>query len=188
MRTCAQKMWRVPSGAAARGDLSPPGWRVERLRGEKLARLKRRALVVAGAYVGLLALWVLALAGLKLRLTWLESRLAAVQPASNAVQAGDLRWKHLGPAIDPSTYAIETLLQVYECLPPGDVIRLTSYNASLAGQPSLGILGEAPSAAIAVEFTEKLKVQPGLRKFHLKASPPAILPNGHASFRVEGNL
>ncbi len=175
----------VPAAAAVRGDLSPPSWRTERLRVEKLARLKRRVVTGAAVYVGLLALWALALAGLKLRLMWIESRLAAVQPASNAVQAGNLRWKHLGPAIDPTRYAIETLLQVYECLPPGDLIRLTNYNASLTG---LTIQGEAPSPAAAVEFTEKLKVQPGLRRFHLKASPPAILPNGHGSFRVEGAL
>jgi hypothetical protein len=86
----------IPSGAAVSGDLSPPGWRTERLRIEGLARLKRRVFAVACAYVGLLVLGILALAGLKLRLMWLNSQLAAVRPASEAVQAGDLRHHHPG--------------------------------------------------------------------------------------------
>jgi hypothetical protein len=174
----------VPSALATTGDLSPPAWRTERLRMERAARLKKRILAIAGTYVGLLVLAMLALAGLKLRLMWLESRLAAVQPASNAVQAGQVRWKNLGPAIDPSHYLIETLKQVCECLPPGDTIRLTNFEASLNDITT--IQGEAPSAAAAVEFTEKLKARPELHRFRLQADPPAVLPNGHASFRIKG--
>jgi hypothetical protein len=173
----------VPVQSAATGDLSPPAWRTEHLRAERLLRLKRRVLAGAYAYVGLLVLGILALAGLKIRLMWLDAQLAAVRPASEAVQAGDLRWRNLAPAIDPSRYVIETLLQVYECLPPGDTILLTSFDASLNG---VTIQGEAPSATAAVEFTEKLKSRGELRKFHLKSEPPAILPTGHARFRVVG--
>lgn len=173
----------VPSSIAVSGDLSPPGWRIERLRVERIERLKRRAITIAGVYIALLVLGVLALAGLKLRLSWLESRLAAVLPDAEAVQAGDVRWKNLGPAIDPSSYLVEDLMQVCDCLPPGDVIRLTSFDASLNG---ITIQGEAPNSDAAVEFTEKLKAKPELRKFRLKADPPAFLPNGHARFRVSG--
>jgi hypothetical protein len=174
----------LPVDTAARGDLSPASWRVERQRGEGQARLKRRVLMAAAAYIGLLVLGVLALAALKLRLLWLEARLAAVRPAAAQVQAGDLRWRSLAPAIDPTRYTIETLWQVFQCLPPGDTVRLTNYNASLNGITS--VQGEAPSGSAAVEFTERLKARPELRRFHLKAEPPTILPNGHASFKITG--
>jgi hypothetical protein len=174
----------LPVDAAARGDLSPASWRAERERGEGLARLKHRVFAAGAVYIGLLLLGVLALAGLKLRLLWLEARLTAVRPAAATVQAGDLRWRNLAPAIDPARYMIETLWQVFQCLPPGDTIRLTNYNASLNG---ISVQGEAPSGSAAVEFTERLKGRPELRKFHLKAEPPVILPTGHASFRITGN-
>jgi hypothetical protein len=174
----------LPVDAAAHGDLSPASWRAARQRGEGLVRFKRRVLMAAGVYIGLLVLGVLALAALKLRLLWLEARLTAVRPAAAQVQAGDLRWRNLAPAIDPSRYMIETLWQVFQCLPPGDTIRLTNYNASLHG---ISVQGEAPSGSAAVEFTERLKARPELRKFRLQAEPPTILPNGHASFRITGN-
>lgn len=173
----------LPVAGAAAGDLSPPGWRNERLRVEKIARLKRRVLAGAAVYIGLLVLGLLALGALKLRLTWLKNRVAAVQPAAEAAQQGELRWKTMAPAVDPASYVIETLWQVYDCLPPGDIIRLTSFDSSLG---TVGINGEAPSPAAAVEFTEKLKARPELQKYHLNAAPLTILPNGHAKFGVSG--
>ena len=172
----------VPVAAAESGDLSPPGWRTERLRIAGQVRLKRRLMAAAGVYIGLLVLGVLALVALKIRLVWLESQNASVRPASEAAQAAELRWRNLGPAIDPSHYAIETLFQVSDCLPPGDSVRLTSFDASL---DSINIQGEAPTPAAAVEFTEKLKARPELRKFHLKSEPPAIVP-GHVRLRIGG--
>ncbi len=172
----------VPVGAAAGGDLSPPGWRTERLRLAGQVRLKRRVLAVAAVYVGLLVLGVLTLGFLKIRLLWLDSQLAAIRPGAEAVQTAQVHWKNLAPAIDKDRYVIEILSEVYECLPPNDTIRLTNFRTS---PDDLAVKGEAPSPAAAVEFTEKLKVRPGLRKFRLKSEPLTIAP-GHVTFGISG--
>jgi len=166
------------------GDLSPPQWRAERQRVVRVTTLKRRLLAGAGAYLALLLLAVLAVAGYKLRLDWLETRLNAVRPRAEAVQAAEQHWKALLPAVDPSRYVVEILLQVSECLPPGDTVRLTAFDAT---PDNVTIQGEAPSPAAAVEFSEKLKARQDLRRYHFKADPPGILPNGHARFHIIGN-
>lgn len=166
------------------GDLAPPHWRAERQRVNRLADFKRRLLIGAGIYVGILLLGLLAVAALRIRLGWINSRLDAVRPAAEAVQVAEQHWKALLPAVDPSRYVIETMLQVYECLPPGNAVRLTSFSWNRDG---VVIQGEAPSPAVAAEFSEKLKARPGLKRLHFRADAPEILSDGHARFRIAGS-
>jgi hypothetical protein len=137
-----------------------------------------------GIYAGILLLGLLAVAALRIRLGWINSRLEAVRPAAEAVQVAEQHWKALLPAVDPGHYVIETLWQVYQCLPPGDTVRLTSF---VWNRDGVVIQGEAPSPAAAVEFSEKLKASPGLKRLHFRADAPEILSDGHARFRIAGS-
>jgi hypothetical protein len=72
---------------------------------------------------------------------------------------------------------------LFESLPNADV-RITQFNQS-ARQISLD--GEANSAALVYQFAEKVKKNPGLQAFQFDlATPPRLLPNEHAQFRLEG--
>ena len=167
------------------GDLSPAHWRAERLRGERVARLRQRLLVGAAIYGALLVLGFLWLGVLKFQGSRLDSKLTALRPAADESKAADAHWRALAPAIQPERYLVETVQKVYDCLPPGDTVRLTAIDFT---SHSLAIQGEAPSPATAVDFTDKLKTHPALRQYHLEAEPPSSLPSGRAVFRIKGNL
>ncbi len=174
----------LAASAGATGDLSPAHWRTERLRGERMARLRQRALLGAAIYGGALALAFLWVGVLKFQVSRLDAKLAAVRPVAAEAQAADAHWKTLAPAIQPSRYVVETVQQIYDCLPPGDTVRLTAIDFTRI----LDVQGEAPSPGAAVDFTDKLKAAPALRPYHLEAEPPKSLPSGRAGFRITGTL
>ena len=174
------------AGAAAAGragDLSPAGWRAERLRGERTVRVRRRVLLGVGIYLGLLLLGFVALGVMRLRVGWQQSRLAALRPLSEQAQQADARWRKLAPAVDPSRSVVETLFQVYQCLPADNSVLLTAFDQSPA---KVEIQGEAPAPSDADDFVVKIKALPGLRAYRFEADPLSILPNGHARFHVIG--
>ena len=173
------------AAAAGNADLSPPGWRAERMRGEKFARLRQRIVLGVGIYLGLLLLAFLALGVMRLRVGWQRSRTEKLRPQAAYSQQADARWQVLAPAVDPSRYVAETFFQVYQCLPADGSVLLTAYDQTL---DKVEIQGEAPSPSQADDFTVKLKARPELRAYRFDADPPAILPNGHARFRLTGTL
>ena len=174
----------VPDGERD-GDLSPPRWREERLRGERRARIQHRVLLGAATYAGLVVLAFLWLGVLKVQTNRLDGQLRKLRPLADASQAGATRWKTLSPAFDWTRFLVESLREVHDCLPPGDTIRLTSFDVTNRG---LDLQGEAPSAAVAIDFTEKLRTRPELKYFHFTADPPVIQANGRARFRATGNF
>ncbi len=167
------------------GDLSPAGWRTERLRGERMARLRQRLLLGAAIYGAALLLAFLWLGVLKLQSVRLDSKLDAVRPVAASAREADAHWRTLAPAVQPSRYMVEAVQQIYDCLPPGDTVRWTAIDFSSRG---LSVQGEAPSPSTAVDFTDKLKANPALKPYHLTAEPPQPLPNGRAVFRIKGTL
>ena len=62
-------------------------------------------------------------------------------------------------------------------------VQITIYDQTAR---SIAVQGEAPSAALAYQFAEKVKKNSDLRAFAFDLGPPRILPNGHAQFRLEG--
>ncbi len=167
------------------GDLSPSHWRTERLRGERMARLRQRVLLGAAIYGVMLVLAFLWLGVLKFQVSRLDSKLAAIRPVAAEAQAADAHWRTLAPAIQPPRYLVEAAQQIYDCLPPGDTVRWTAIDFT---PRSIALQGEAPSASEAVDFTDKLKVNPALRAYHLEAEPPTSLPSGRVVFRIKGSL
>ena len=166
------------------GDLSPASWRAERLRGARMARLRRRLLTGAAVYVGLIVLGFLWLGVLKFQVSRLDSRLDAARPLAAESKDADTHWRKLASAVQPSRYLVDVVQQIYECLPPNDSVRLTSIELTRI----LDVQGEAPSPAAAVDFTDKLKASSALKPYHLEADPPKSLPSGRAAFRIKGNL
>ncbi|HWL53520.1 MAG TPA: hypothetical protein VNQ90_13875 [Chthoniobacteraceae bacterium] len=163
-------------------DLSPPGWRVLRRKAQNRLRLKKQLLIVAAVYAVVVA-GFLGWSFLKrMELRRIESRLLAAQPEAEERLARELRWRTLAPAIDPDRSTVELLFRIQQCLPSQEV-RITEFEQT---PKSFMITGEAPSAAEAVGFLEKLKSSEGLREFELHADPPTLLPNDHAQFRIFG--
>ena len=50
------------------------------------------------------------------------------------------------------------------------------------------MVGEAPTASVAIDYMAKLKAEPGLDAFTIDAKPPQLLPNDHAQFNINGKL
>jgi hypothetical protein len=71
---------------------------------------------------------------------------------------------------------------LFESLPSPEV-RITVYDQSAR---NISVQGEAPSAALAYQFAEKVKKHPDLQAFTFNLGTPRILPNDHAQFRLEG--
>lgn len=168
-----------------KGDLSPPHWRVERLRSVRAARLKQRIWLGAGIYVGLLVLAFVAVGVLKFQVSRLDAKLSAGKPDQEFIIAAEQKWKTLAPATQPNRFLAEILLQVSECLPPNDAIQLTAFDLTPG---TVAIQGEAPSTAAAVDFTEKLRARAELKIFQFTAQPPSSLSSGRARFNVSGRL
>ena len=172
-------------GGGGGGDLSPAGWRAERLRGERTARLRRRLLLGLGVYLALLALLFVG-AGIQwVRVRTQRNHLARLRPQAEFSQNATTHWRTLAPAIDPARYLTETMREVYECLPADSSVLWTGFDLT---PRTLTVTGEAPDVSAAVDFTEKLQARPGLRAYRFTAEPPAALPNGKARFHVTGTL
>ena len=153
------------------GDLSPAGWQAERLRDERRALLRRRVLLGLGIYGGILLLAFLWLGVRQWQVNHLDSRLATTKPLAQYSRDAGERWHALGPAVEPPQYLAEVMEDVYDALPPNDVIRLTGFDLTTRG---LTVKGEAPSSTAAVEYAEKLRGLSTLRSFHLEADPPTL--------------
>ena len=163
-------------------NLLPESWR---RRTAQLARQKewrKRLLIAGGAYAGLLLLFFLYLLILRLQISRLDRRIERDAPRTEFVKQTEAKWKALAPALDPHYYPIEVLLHLFQSLPTPDV-RITTYSQSAR---QISVDGEAPSAALAYQFADKVKKNPELQAFRFDMAAPRILPNDHAQFRLEG--
>lgn len=168
--------------ATTKLNLLPESWRLQRRDLVRLGEWKKRLILAGAIYVGVLLLFAAYVLVLRLQLGRLTSRIARDAPKTEFIQKTETKWKALLPAIDPHYYPIEVLQHLFESLPSADV-QITQFNQS-ARQVSVD--GEAKSAALAYEFADKVKKNPGLQTFHFDMAAPRILPNEHAQFRLEG--
>ena len=177
------------AAAAARsgevGDLSLPGWRTERLRGERMARLRRRLWLGLGLYLLLLALAFIGIGVLAVKRNVQRAHIGRLRPLADYADASNTHWRKLAPAIDPTHYLTETMNEVYACLPPDSSVLWTGFDLT---PRTISIQGEAPSPSAAVDFTDKLKARAGLRMYRFEVEPPAALANGRARFRITGTM
>ena len=166
------------------GNLLPPSWENEARRLERSVRLKGRLQIAAVAYLVIVAMAFVYLAWMKRRVQKLDAQLAVLQPQLEQSVERKARWDALSPAIDPSRYTVEILLQLFNDLPSSEV-HFTSFDHTPA---QFMIEGEAPTAAPFIEYVEKLKSEKALDQFKIEAGPPVFLPNGAAHFRIFGKI
>jgi hypothetical protein len=166
------------------GNLLPPDWAAQRNKAQRSERMQQRLLLAAVVYLLLIAAGFLYLAWTKRRLQGLDREVARMRPLIEATQARQNRWQALAPAVDPARYAVEIVWLVYKSR-PGPQVHITQ----LDYQPAqFMVTGEAPSAAVAIDFAERLRTEPGLQDYRIEAGPPQILPNETAQFRIFGKL
>ncbi|HEV7868369.1 MAG TPA: hypothetical protein VGO90_11855 [Chthoniobacteraceae bacterium] len=166
------------------GNLVPAAWQADARRLKSGERLQQRLLLGAVLYLLLVAGAFVYLAWLKNESQKLAMQVAATQPQLKAIQESELRWNELRPAFDPSRSTIEILHQIHKNLPSAEVL-ITEFEHS----PSQWkVVGEAPSAILAIEYVQKLKGEKELEAWTITSGEPDLLPNEHAKFSVFGRL
>jgi len=168
--------------ASVKLNLLPESWRQKRLQLVRRSEWRKRLIQAGGAYAGVMLLFLAYLVYLRTAVGHLDRLIARDNPQTEFVRETNTAWKALAPAIDSRYYPVEVLLHLFESLPSPDV-RITAYNQSAH---QILIDGEANSAALAYQFADKVKKNPGLQIFRFDMAAPRILPNDHAQFRLEG--
>ena len=163
-------------------DLAPEAWRKQRSTLVRQKEWRRRLLWAGGAYAAAFLLFALYVVIIRFQVGRLEKVIRRDAPKVEFIKSTEADWKALSPAIDPHYYPIEVLLHLFESLPNPEV-RITVYDQSAR---NISVQGEAPSAALAYQFAEKVKKHPDLQAFIFNLGTPRILPNDHAQFRLEG--
>ena len=165
-------------------NLVPPSWESDLARGNRAAQWKSRLIGGAVIYLLIVVLAFVYLGWLKAKAEKIDVRYRAMQPILQQVQARENLWKTLAPAVDPSRYAVELLYQASRNLPT-DGIRITEFDLQ---STQWRIIGEAPSANLAIDYVSRLKAEKELKTFLIDAKPPQLLPNEHAQFTIYGKL
>ncbi len=165
-----------------RGNLVPASWQADTKRLERAERFKQRLLLAAVFYLLVVAAAFVYLAYLKRQGQTVAAQYAAAQPQLVQVTNRQRRWNDLRQAIDPGAYTVEILYLAHRNLPTEEV-RITEFNLS-GGKWT--IVGEAPSANLAIEYAEKLKNEKELEAWKIVSAPPAILKGEQARFSIEG--
>lgn len=166
-------------------NLLPGEWGIEARGYERTERIKQQLMAVAVVYLILLAGAFVYLAWTKRRVQVVDREIAQLQPQLTATQARQAQWQALAPAIDPSRYAVELLYQVTKAR-PSESLAITTFDS---GPDRFSVEGEAPNAAEAIAYSQKLQSEEELSAFQIEMpNPPSILPNEHAQFRIFGKL
>ena len=168
--------------ASVKLNLLPESWRARRSQLVRQGEWRKRLIWAGGAYAALFFLFLVHFAYSRFAIGRLDRLIARDAPETEFVRAAETNWKALAPAIDSRYYPVEILLHLFESLPSPDV-RITTYNQSAR---QISVDGEANTAALAYQFAEKAKKNPGLNVFQFNMADPRILPNNHAQFRLEG--
>lgn len=168
--------------ATVKLDLTPETWRRQRAALVRQKEWRQRLLWAGGAYAAVFLFFALYVVIIRFQVGHLKHAIQRDAPKVEFIKRTEADWKALAPAIDPRYYPIEILLHLFESLPNPEV-RITVYDQSVK---NISVQGEAPSAALAYQFAEKVKKNPDLQAFTFDLGTPRILPNDHAQFRLEG--
>ena len=164
------------------GNLVPSAWKEDTRRLQQSERLKQRLLLAAVLYLLCVAATFVYLAWLKREAQKIAAQYGAARPQLELINSRERRWNELRRAIDPHFYTVEILYQAHRNLPSDDV-RITEFQQT-AGKWT--IVGEAPSANLAIEYAEKLKNEKAIEEWKIVSSPPTILKGEQAKFSIEG--
>lgn len=165
-------------------NLVPEAWLHERRQLVRAGRLRARLILAGVFYLALLLCAAGYVIWLQRQVARINQQIAITTPQVESIGSRKARWSALAPAIDPRRYTVEILHQVSSNLPSED-IRITVFDQTPA---QFMVEGEAPTAALALDYSERLKSNPELKDFKFDITPPTILPNEHAQFRIFGKL
>jgi hypothetical protein len=118
---------------------------------------------------------------MRLEVGRLDRRIAHDGPQTEFVRATEANWKALAPAVDSHYYPVEILLHLFESLSSADV-RITAYSQSAR---QISVDGEANTAALAYQLSDKIKKNPELRMFQFDMAAPRLLANDPVLVRWE---
>ena len=175
----------LPSAAAtldAPINLAPPSWQAQEEQARRAKNRRQQLLIVAALYLLAAAGAIFYLAVLERNARSLEAQFAAVRPKLELIQTRKARSNALAAAIDPSRYTVELLFLLLRGLPT-DEVRITEFDQTLDGWR---IVGEAPSANLAIDYVARIKEDKDLSAYQVNAPPPQLLPNEHAQFTLFG--
>lgn len=172
----------VTPAAKVEIDLLPAHWQAAAQQHVQGQVWRKRGLIAAGVYLVFVAAGVIDLLVLQHRSSSLEAQLNKQRPALGVLQTQQARFNSLAPAIDSHRYAIELLYLLNRCL-PGDAVRFTEFDQMPQGWR---VVGEAPTAGLAIEYLSRLKHDPDLSGSDISADPPRLLANDRAQFQVIG--
>ncbi len=164
------------------GNLVPAAWKADTRRLHRAERIRQRLLLAAVLYLLCVAGAFVYLAWLKREAQTIAVRYAAARPQLEQINSRERRWTALRQAIDPRCYTVEILHQAHRNLPTEEV-RITEFIQS-GGKWT--VVGEAPSANLAIEYAEKLKNEKELEAWKITSAPPTILKGEQAKFSIEG--
>ena len=165
-------------------NLVPTGWTQEQRQQAQTARV-RDWLAVAGAiYLFLLLAAAAYLIWLQRQVGHIDAQVMQASPAVDSIAEHKARWTALGAATDPTRYTVEILQQINKSIPSPD-LHVTIFDQTPA---QFMVEGEAPTAAMAVQYMDALRANADLKAFGFDAGPPEILPNEHAHFRIFGKF
>ena len=173
----------IPSSLEGKLNLVPKSWRHAAQSQVRARQTKRRLIIAAVLYVVALVAFVLYWFALQKEAQQLSARVAAAQPTLTAIQQRQARSNALAPAFDSSRTTVELLFLVQRAL-PDDSTKITEFDQQPGG--AWRVVGEAASAAHAIDYVNRLKADPELKVYEITAGPPALLPNEHAQFNIFG--
>ncbi len=164
-------------------NLEPASWRSAAQRQRKAGQLRRHLQTLAMIYVLVAVAVGTYLALLHRQAGRLTVQFEAARPQLEAIQARQARANTLAPAVDPGRTTVELLYLLQKAL-PDRAVRITEFDQQLGQQ--WRITGEAPSAALAIDYVSRIKAAAELSSYEITAGPPQLLPNEHAQFSIFG--
>ncbi len=163
-------------------DFLPVYWQASAQHHQQGKVWKKRAMIAAAVYLFFLIAGATDLLMLQRQASGLEKELNAQRPTLASLQSRQARFNSLGAAIDSRRYTVELLYLLNRCL-PADAVHFTEFDQV---PQQWRIVGEAPSASLAIEYLSRLKQDPDLNGNEISADPPRLLANDRAQFQVIG--
>lgn len=146
------------------------------------ARMRMSVLTIGSVIAAAIALLAALLALSMQERNQLREKVAEITPRAARVMEHKKAWLEAAPAVDPTTWPQEVLLR---CMEPesSKEVCITHWEWT---PDKLNIIGRMPSASLALEYTQALKISPALEKFALDGPPPVIASDQSATFEMKG--
>lgn len=163
-------------------NLVPPSWLLVAQQAVQARRMRRNLQLAGLFYFCVLAAGAVYWFLMNREAEALARQVAAAQPKLQFIQARQARSNILAPAADPARSTVELLYLIQRAIPDG-ATRITEFDQQM---DQWRVVGEAPNAALAIDYMNRLKADPDLSAYQISAGPPQLLPNEHAQFNIFG--